>query len=156
MTFASEVNGHLLIPAHWQSAWNAMYNVMTLVGSLAAAEWVDRFGCRLGFLLTAIVAAAGVALNYVAQNPQQFLGGKMITGTAVGIAMTVGQKYVSEIAPMPMRGIALSFNTICMVSTRAYEPWHGIMSNTVRTSVSSSPSLRLSPESASWTSPPSG
>jgi MFS family permease len=122
MTFASEVNGHLLIPAHWQSAWNAMYNVMTLVGSLAAAEWVDWFGCRLGFLLTAIVAAAGVALNYVARNPAQFLGGKMITGTAVGIAMTVGQKYVSEIAPMPMRGIALSFNTICMVSARGRSP----------------------------------
>jgi MFS family permease len=93
-----------------------MYNVMTLIGSLTAAEFVDRFGCRLGFLSIAVVAAAGVTLNYVSQNPAQFLGGKMITGFAVGISMTVGQKYVSEIAPLPMRGIALSFNTICMVN----------------------------------------
>jgi MFS family permease len=97
-----------------------MYNVMTLIGSLTAAEFIDRFGCRLGFLFIAVVAAAGVALNYVSQNPAQFLGGKMITGFAVGIAMTVGQKYVSEIAPLPMRGIALSFNTICMVSLPRY------------------------------------
>jgi len=116
MTFASNVNGSLIIPAHWQSAWNAMYNVMTLVGSLVAAESIDWFGCRFGFLFTAITAAAGVALNFVARNPAEFLGGKMITGFAVGIAMTVGQKYVSEIAPLRMRGIALSFNTICMVS----------------------------------------
>ncbi len=116
MTFASEVNGSLIIPAYWQSAWNAMYNVMTLIGSLVAAETVDWFGCRFGFLFTAITAAAGVALNFVAKNPAQFLGGKMITGFAVGIAMTVGQKYVSEIAPLRMRGIALSFNTIAMVS----------------------------------------
>ncbi len=116
MTFASNVNGSLIIPAYWQSAWSAMYNVMTLVGSLVAAETVDRFGCRFGFLFTAVTAAAGIALSFVARNPPEFLGGKMITGFAVGIAMTVGQKYVSEIAPLRMRGIALSFNTICMAS----------------------------------------
>jgi MFS family permease len=95
---------------------------MTLIGSLVAAETIDWFGCRFGFLFTAVTAAAGVALNFVAENPAQFLGGKMITGFAVGIAMTVGQKYVSEIAPLPMRGIALSFNTICMASRSRPRP----------------------------------
>lgn len=117
MTFAEEVNGALTIPAHWQSAWNACYNIMTLVGSLVAGQVQDLFGRRVCFLLTIIAASAGVAVIYTAQNSAHFLGGKILTGFALGIALTTGQTYVSEITPTPMRGIALSVNTIMMVRT---------------------------------------
>ncbi|KAK3899137.1 alpha-glucosides permease MPH2 [Staphylotrichum tortipilum] len=114
MTFASEVDGQLIIPAYWQSAWNAMYNVMTLFGSVVAGHVQDRLGRRAVFLVAIIIAAAGIAVSFVSSNPAQFLGGKIVTGTAVGLLLTTTQTYVSEIAPLPMRGIALSVNTIML------------------------------------------
>ncbi|KAH8658208.1 general substrate transporter [Xylariales sp. PMI_506] len=113
-TFAVEVDGVLVIPAYWQSIWNAMYNVMSMLGAFAAGWIQDRFGRRALFLVGVIFAVAGIAVAYVATNSAQFLGSKICTGLAVGLINTATQTYVSEIAPLPIRGIALSTNTIMM------------------------------------------
>lgn len=117
MTFASEVNGALIIPAAWQSAWNASYNVMSMLGSVAAGFLQDWFGRRAVFLASIICATAGIGISYVSETSPMFLGGKIMSGFAVGLVLAGTQTYVSEIAPLPMRGIALSTNTIMMVST---------------------------------------
>ncbi|GKT46125.1 MFS transporter fmqE [Colletotrichum spaethianum] len=114
MTFATEVNGQLIIPAYWQSAWSAMYNVMMVFGSFTAGYMQDRLGRRSVLLLASIVAATGIAISFVSETPPQFLGGKIVTGFSVGLFTTTTQTYVSEIAPLPIRGIALSVNTIMM------------------------------------------
>lgn len=93
-----------------------MYNVMSIVGSITAGWVQDRFGRRAVFLVGIVFSVVGIAIAYVAVNPQQFLGGKICTGFAVGMIVTATQTYVSEIAPLPMRGIALSIYTIMMVS----------------------------------------
>jgi MFS transporter, SP family, general alpha glucoside:H+ symporter len=116
MAFASEIDGNLIIPAYWQSAWNAMYNVMTIVGSVIAGYVQDWLGRRAVFLLAIIISTAGIAANFVANNPAQFLAGKIVTGLSIGMFLAVTQTYVSEISPLPMRGIALSVNTIMLVS----------------------------------------
>jgi MFS transporter, SP family, general alpha glucoside:H+ symporter len=115
MTFASEVDGQLIIPAHWQSAWNASYNAMTMVGCFTAGHIQDWLGRRMAFLFSIIFAVIGIALTYTANNPAHFLGGKIVTGYAIGLALTATQTYVSETAPLPIRGIALSMNTVMMV-----------------------------------------
>ncbi|EEY15969.1 conserved hypothetical protein [Verticillium alfalfae VaMs.102] len=87
MTFASEVNGTLIIPAYWQSAWNATYNVMSMLGSVVAGFLQDWFGRRSVFLTAIICSIAGTAINYVAETPAVFLGGKIVTGFAVGLVL---------------------------------------------------------------------
>ncbi|KXH49245.1 hypothetical protein CSIM01_13113 [Colletotrichum simmondsii] len=114
MTFASEVNGTLIIPAYWQSAWSAMYNVMMLFGSLFAGYMQDWFGRRSVFALASVIASAGIAISYISVTPPEFLGGKIVTGFAVGLLTSTTQTYVSEIAPLPVRGICLSINTIML------------------------------------------
>lgn len=114
--FASNVNGTLIIPAAWQSAWNATYNVLNMVGCVAAGYIQDMFGRRAVFLAAIICASAGIATCYVSQTPAQYLGGKIVSGFAVGLVLAGPQTYVSEIAPLPMRGIALSTNTVMLVS----------------------------------------
>lgn len=116
MTFASEHNGVLIIPAAWQSAWNATYNVMSMFGSVAAGFLQDWFGRRAVFLASIICGSAGIAICYISENPAHFLGGKVLTGFAVGLVLAGTQTYVSEVAPLPMRGIALSTNTVMLVS----------------------------------------
>ncbi|KAH0433877.1 maltose permease [Colletotrichum camelliae] len=114
MTFASEVNGALIIPAYWQSAWNAMYNTMMFFGSFTAGYVQDWFGRRAVMAMAVVTSACGIAISYVSETPSQFLGGKIVAGFAVGLFTATTQTYVSEIAPLPIRGIALSVNTIML------------------------------------------
>ncbi|KAG8353142.1 hypothetical protein FVEN_g8801 [Fusarium venenatum] len=93
MRFSVNVNGELIIPAYWQSLWSSMYNVTTMLGS---------------------VAAAGIALTFLSKTPAEFLGGKMTSGFAMGLILAGTQTWVSEIAPLPMRGIALSTYAIML------------------------------------------
>ncbi|KAL0932818.1 maltose permease [Colletotrichum truncatum] len=113
-TMASEVNGQLIIPAYWQSAWNGMYNAMMFFGSFTAGYVQDWCGRRAVLAMGILIASTGIAISFVAQNPAQFLGGKIVTGFSVGLFTTTTQTYVSEIAPLPIRGIALSVNTIML------------------------------------------
>ena len=115
MTFASEIDGVMLIPAYWQSLWNALFNVMTIVGSVAAGPIQDLFGRRAIFLTVIVVASTAITIAYISETPAMYLGAKILAGFALGASMVGTQTFVSEIAPLPMRGIALSINTICLV-----------------------------------------
>jgi MFS transporter, SP family, general alpha glucoside:H+ symporter len=114
MTFASEVNGALIIPAYWQSLWNALYNAMNMLGSVSAGYLQDWLGRRSVFLAAIIFGTVGIAISYVSKTPAEFLGGKIVAGYAVGLVLAGTQTYVSEIAPLPMRGMALSTNTVML------------------------------------------
>ncbi|CAF3635296.1 unnamed protein product [Fusarium graminearum] len=114
MKFASKVDGQLIIPAYWQSLWNATYNIMQLFGSISAGFVQDIAGRRAVFLSGIIIVSCGIALAYVAETPAQFMGAKIISGFAVGAFQSTTQTYVSEITPLPLRGIALSLNILMM------------------------------------------
>lgn len=89
---------------------------MTIVGSLAAGPIQDWFGRRAMFLTVAAISAAGIAVAFVSETPGMYLGAKILTGFALGASVVTTQTFVSEITPLPMRGIALSVNTIALVS----------------------------------------
>jgi MFS family permease len=116
MRFSVNVNGELIIPAYWQSLWSSLYNVTTMLGSVSAGYCQDRFGRRSVFLASIIIAVAGIALTFVSKTPAEFLGGKMTSGFAMGLILAGSQTWVSEIAPLPLRGIALSTYAIMLVS----------------------------------------
>lgn len=116
MEFGEFTNGSYVIPAYWQSLWNAMAQVATMIGATTAGPVQDYLGRRASFLLGAIVSAAGVAVVYTATTPSVFLAGKIVNGLSLGICLTTGQTYISEVTPLPLRGIALSFFTFCMVN----------------------------------------
>lgn len=92
-----------------------MYNAMNIFGSITAGIVQDRFGRRSVILVAAIIAAIGIAVAYIAEDSAQFLASKVFTGFSMGMIVTVTQTYVSEISPLPMRGIMLSLCTIMMV-----------------------------------------
>jgi len=116
MQFGELTNGSYVIPAYWQSLWNAMAQIATMLGATTAGPVQDFLGRRASFLLGAIVSAAGVAVVYTSTSPGVFLAGKIVNGLSMGICLTTGQTYISEVIPLPLRGIALSFFTFCMVT----------------------------------------
>ncbi|BCS04173.1 uncharacterized protein AKAW2_71051A [Aspergillus luchuensis] len=117
-TFGTFTKGSYVIPAYWQSLWNALSQVATMLGSTAAGPIQDRFGRRAAFLVAACLSAAGIAVVYTASTPGAFLAGKIVNGLSLGLALTTGQTYISEITSLEVRGIALSGYTFCMVCFR--------------------------------------
>lgn len=116
MTFASRVDGELIIPAPWQAAWADMFDVAQILGADVIGFVQDSWGQRTGFFRSTIPMAVGIAVAYISSTPAQFLGARIIKGFAVGGMNATTQTYVSEIAPLPMRSIALSMNMLIMVS----------------------------------------
>ncbi|KAF7901338.1 hypothetical protein EAF00_003559 [Botryotinia globosa] len=107
--FGEQVSpGTYVIPAYWQSLWNAMAQVCTGFDAWGAAPISDRFGRRVSFCVSGLISIAGTAVIYTATTPGAFLGGKMINAIGLGMALTTGQIYVSEITPLRIRGVALS------------------------------------------------
>ncbi|GKZ42253.1 hypothetical protein AbraIFM66951_000961 [Aspergillus brasiliensis] len=99
-TFGTLTNGSYVIPAYWQSLWNALSQVATMLGSTAAGPIQDRFGRRAAFFVAACLSAAGIAVVYTASTPGAFLGGKIVNGLSLGLALTAGQTYISEITSL--------------------------------------------------------
>lgn len=114
------VDGSPVIAAWWQSVWNAMGQIGTMLGAVAIGFIADRFGRRACFAISAIFSAAGIAVLYICSTPGVFLAGKTINALSLGMAISVGQTYIAEITPVAMRGIALSGYTFSMVSIRLY------------------------------------
>lgn len=116
LQFGEMVNGSPVIAAWWQSVWNAMGQIGTMLGAVAIGFIADRFGRRVCFAVSAIFSAAGIAILYICSTPGIFLAGKTVNALSLGMAISVGQTYVAEITPVAMRGIALSGFTFSMVS----------------------------------------
>ena len=93
---------------------------MQLFGALSAGYVQDKLGRRLVFLFGIIIVSCGIAMAYLAETPAQFMGAKIISGFAVGAFQATSQTYVSEITPLPLRGIALSLNILMMVSISSF------------------------------------
>ncbi|KAJ5359093.1 uncharacterized protein N7496_011506 [Penicillium cataractarum] len=112
--FGENTSAGVVIPAYWQSLWNAIPQLTTMLGAWSAGHISDAFGRRLGFFLSGIISSAGVAVLYSAATSPVFLVGKMVNGIGLGMALATGQSYVSEIAPLELRGILLSLYSFSM------------------------------------------
>ncbi|KAJ2898975.1 hypothetical protein MKZ38_003544 [Zalerion maritima] len=111
--FESSTSGYV-VPAYWQSLWNALPQFTTGIGAWTSGYISDRFGRRVSFIVSGLLSVAGVAVVYTAKSNGQFLAGKMVNALGLGMALTTGQTYVSEIAPLKLRGVALSAYTMSM------------------------------------------
>ncbi|KAJ5553963.1 maltose permease Mal61 [Penicillium frequentans] len=103
-----------VIPAWWQSLWNALPQLSCMLGAWGIGHFSDWFGRRPCFFLAGLISSAGVALLYIADTSPIFLAGKIVNGFALGMALATGQSYVSEISPMKLRGILLSAYSFSM------------------------------------------
>ncbi|ETS79765.1 hypothetical protein PFICI_09618 [Pestalotiopsis fici W106-1] len=114
MKFGTLVDGEYVVPAYWQSLWNAIPQLMTGIGAWISGPIADRFGRRWTMFLAGVVSVVGVAIIYTSETNGQFLGGKMVNAIGLGMALASGQTYISEITPLKIRGIALASYTFCL------------------------------------------
>ncbi len=88
----------------------------SLVGAAAGGSLADRLGRRPLLLITAgvfAVAAIGAAL---APGTAWLIAARIMAGAAIGIASFVSPLYISEIAPVAIRGKLVSINQVALTS----------------------------------------
>ncbi|MGB6870082.1 MAG: sugar porter family MFS transporter [Acidobacteriaceae bacterium] len=91
-----------------------------LVGSLAGAAaggmLADRLGRRKLLIVTAIVFGLGAVGAAVAPGTAWLIAARVVAGIAIGVASFVAPLYISEIAPVAIRGKLVSINQVALTS----------------------------------------
>jgi len=91
-----------------------------LLGSLAGAAiggvLADRLGRRKLLIVTAIVFGCGAIGAALAPGTITLVAARLVAGMAIGIASFVAPLYISEIAPVAIRGKLVSINQVALTS----------------------------------------
>jgi SP family galactose:H+ symporter-like MFS transporter len=88
----------------------------SLVGAVVGGILADRFGRRRLLILTALVFGLGAIGAALAPGTAWLLAARVVAGTAIGIASFVAPLYISEIAPVDIRGKLVSINQVALTS----------------------------------------
>ena len=104
--FGYDFEGEPVLPAAWQSAFNAISSVGQFGGGFLCSWLADRWGRRASLLAGIIICAGGIFGEMFATTRVAFLISKLILGVGLGFYLTISPLVTSEISPVNFRGIA--------------------------------------------------
>ncbi|KAF7188280.1 Major facilitator-type transporter ecdC [Pseudocercospora fuligena] len=104
-----------VIPALWQSLWNAASTIGQVFGGYAAGQFADMVG-RKALLYTAVTLslASSFALVFAPNLPVLFVS-KLLLGLSVGLSTATPPLYVTENAPANLRSTFSSLTNVIIV-----------------------------------------
>ncbi|KEY64577.1 hypothetical protein S7711_03639 [Stachybotrys chartarum IBT 7711] len=110
-----ELGDQYVIPAMWQSLWNAASTIGQVFGAFLVGQFADRTG-RLALLWTAVLLslASSFALVFAPSLPVLFVS-KLLLGLSVGFSTATPPLYVTENAPAALRSSASSLTNVIIV-----------------------------------------
>ncbi|MCW6511766.1 sugar porter family MFS transporter [Lichenifustis flavocetrariae] len=88
----------------------------SLVGAIAGGMIADRLGRRKLSIVTAAVFGVGAIGAALAPGTGWLIAARLLAGTAIGVASFVAPLYISEIAPVAIRGKLVSVNQVALTS----------------------------------------
>jgi sugar porter (SP) family MFS transporter len=88
----------------------------SLMGAAAGGVLADRLGRRRLSIVTAIVFCLGAAGAALAPDTASLIIARVVAGVAIGVASFVSPLYISEIAPVDIRGKLVSINQVALTS----------------------------------------
>jgi MFS family permease len=88
----------------------------SLVGAAVGGILADRFGRRKLLIITAFVFGLGALAAALAPGTAWLIAARIVAGAAIGIASFVAPLYISEIAPVDIRGKLVSINQLALTS----------------------------------------
>ncbi|HEX9006209.1 MAG TPA: MFS transporter, partial [Bacteroidota bacterium] len=87
-----------------------------MLGAALGGRLTDRFGRRIVLILTAGLFAVGDVGTALSPEITWLVICRVLVGIAIGVASFTAPLYISEIAPVELRGRFVSFNQIAMTS----------------------------------------
>jgi sugar porter (SP) family MFS transporter len=88
----------------------------SLVGAVVGGILAGRLGRRRLLMITALVFGLGAIGAALAPGTVWLITARVIAGSAIGIASFVAPLYISEIAPVAIRGKLVSINQVALTS----------------------------------------
>lgn len=88
----------------------------SLAGAAAGGVLADRLGRRKLLIVTAVVFGLGAVGAALTPGTAWLITARIIAGIAIGIASFVAPLYISEIAPVAIRGKLVSINQVALTS----------------------------------------
>jgi sugar porter (SP) family MFS transporter len=86
----------------------------SLAGAVAGGMLADRLGRRKLLIAAAIVFAIGAIGAALAPATNWLIVARIVAGAAIGVASFVAPLYISEIAPVDIRGRLVSINQVAL------------------------------------------
>lgn len=86
----------------------------SLIGALVGGFFADRLGRRKLLIVTAVVFGLGAVGAALAPDTALLVTARIVAGAAIGIASFVAPLYISEIAPVEIRGKLVSLNQLAI------------------------------------------
>ncbi len=88
----------------------------SLIGAVVGGILADRIGRRRLLIITAGVFGLGAVGAALAPGTISLIAARLVAGAAIGIASFVAPLYISEIAPVEIRGKLVSINQVALTS----------------------------------------
>ncbi len=88
----------------------------SLVGAAGGGILADRLGRRRLLIIAALVFGLGAIGAALAPGTLWLVAARVVAGAAIGIASFVAPLYISEIAPVAIRGRLVSINQVALTS----------------------------------------
>jgi MFS transporter, SP family, galactose:H+ symporter len=88
----------------------------SLAGAAAGGILADRFGRRRLLIATAMVFGLAAIAAALAPDTAWLILARVVAGVAIGVASFVAPLYISEIAPVDIRGKLVSINQVALTS----------------------------------------
>jgi len=88
----------------------------SLAGAAAGGMLADRLGRRRLLIATAVIFGLGAIGAALAPDTALLVVARIVAGAAIGIASFVAPLYISEIAPVDIRGKLVSINQVALTS----------------------------------------
>lgn len=95
--FGSRFDNDYVLPAEWQSAFNAAPVASAIVGVLGGAAIADMIGRKYTLMAALAVSFGAISMEVASTTNPVFFGGKFLNGFAVGAIQAVMTTYIGEV-----------------------------------------------------------
>ncbi|KAJ5655833.1 hypothetical protein N7507_007783 [Penicillium longicatenatum] len=99
MYFGDTDASGLYLPSLWTALWTSMSSLAQALSATGTGYLADRIGRKWTGIIAGVVGLVGAAVQYTALTRSSLLGGKIVGGLGIGMAMSTGMTYASEVVP---------------------------------------------------------
>ncbi|KAI1266295.1 general substrate transporter [Xylariaceae sp. FL1019] len=103
-----------VLPTATKSLMNSLPLIGKFLGSFIVSPLTEKFGHKKTMLLTCCVQIIGPIIQVTSHSVPQFIVGRFLVYTAVGLVENVVPTYQSEIAPAALRGFFVGSIQLCL------------------------------------------
>ncbi|KAL4874579.1 general substrate transporter [Aspergillus karnatakaensis] len=115
-------NGEVALASSVMSTWAALGSLGQIIGMTTLPFLSDRFGRKPAMYTFWFILALSIMTECVAQDWRGWLAAKMVGGIGVGCLQSTIPIYISEVAPIRVRGAFLMCYSLWFITGQFFAP----------------------------------